>query len=147
MPVFVRLTQQALINLHRVDACRHSCTTFMTEDSLLRVLLLRCRLQTLAAVRPGPMQLCQMSQGVSSITLQDSVRKLNMLRGGFADAFKPGRDGGRKEGGKQEGKAAGSGGASDASAFERAVRQRAVDAADALRARARKEIGELPFTS
>jgi hypothetical protein len=70
-----------------------------------------------------------------------------MLRGGFADAFKPGKDGGRKDSGKQDSKAAGSGGAGDTSAFERAVRQRAIDAADTLRARARKEIGELPFTS
>lgn len=80
---------------------------------------------------------------------QESVRKLNLLRGGFADAFKQGRDGGKRDAGKQDGKAAGSdsGSGGDASAFERAVRQRAVDAADALRARARKEIGELPFTS
>ena len=78
---------------------------------------------------------------------QESVRKLNLLRGGFADAFKPGRDGGKRDAGKQDGKAAGSSTGGDASAFERAVRQRAVDAADALRARARKEIGELPFTS
>jgi hypothetical protein len=75
------------------------------------------------------------------------VRKLNLLRGGFADAFKPGRDGGKRDAGKQDGKAAGSSGGGDASAFERAVRQRAVDEADALRARARKEIGALPFTS
>ena len=76
------------------------------------------------------------------------MRKLNVLRGGFADAFKPGRDGGKRDAGKQDSKAAGSStGGGDASAFERAVRQRAVDEADALRARARKEIGALPFTS
>jgi hypothetical protein len=82
---------------------------------------------------------------LTSDQLKESVRKLNVLRGGFADAFKPGRDGGKRDAGKQDGKAAGSSG--DASAFERAVRQRAVDEADALRARARKEIGALPFTS
>lgn len=85
------------------------------------------------------------------------MRKLNALRGGFADAFKQpqpkGDKGGKKDAGrgadkKHSGAAAGSGGgAADPSAFERVVRQRAIDAADALRARARKEIGELPFTS
>lgn len=83
------------------------------------------------------------------------MRKLNVLRGGFAAAFKqPQSKGGagKKDAGKgpdkKDSQSPGGGdGGADASAFERAVRQRAIDAADALRARARKEIGELPFTS
>ncbi len=35
----------------------------------------------------------------------------------------------------------------DAEEKQRAVRQRAIDTADALQARARREVAELPFTS
>lgn len=73
---------------------------------------------------------------------QDSLRKLNALRGGFAATFAP-----PPAKGDKLDKGSDRNGALDPAEVERAVRQRAIDAADALQARARREIGQLPFTS
>jgi len=73
---------------------------------------------------------------------QDSLRKLNALRGGFAATFAPPpAKGDKPDRGNDRN------GTFDPAEAERAVRQRAIDAADALQARARREIGQLPFTS
>ena len=82
-----------------------------------------------------------------SLWAQDSVRKLNKIRGGFNSVFAGGtanKDKAAGGGGSGSEKAATTAGLED---MQQAVRQAAIRAADDLKARARREIGQLPFTS
>ncbi len=79
------------------------------------------------------------------VAVQDSVRKLNLRSGqGWAAAFgSPGSTATGSSGSSESKRGA----ASDGSAEQQLIRQRAIEEADRLRARARKELSHLPFTS
>lgn len=141
----------------------HACTTVHNCDVILWLNATRTCTDNLRRYSSTMGCNTMHSRGLHPAVAQDSVRKLNLRSGnGWTVAFgdpgggtttgsgggtKKAADGARKatDGGRSV--ADGGEAARNGSAEQHLTRQRAIDEADRLRARARKELGHLPFTS